>query len=394
MMKLSSNMILFLLTVVLVLLAFVHKELLRDKFVIPAPTGAYRVGYQERVLMDSARVASTSSSGYRNLIVSLYYPTTECEGESVSYLSPESPVVHNLAQVLGLPEKSLKHIAEGKTHSYLNAPVADVDELPVVLFSHSINGMRGQNTYLVEELASHGYLVASIEHDGYSIGSVFPDGVVGDFLKHDVLQDVSAGGEIIDLWSEDQLFVYEQLQQLNNKGKLFSRQINLGKAGLVGHAFGGAASFNTVTVSDVFESAVNLDGFYFGENYTKGTYKPLLEIRAEPRPAEEMKPRQLEQVGMSRQEYQTMMFDEWNRRINYYAKGVIYRYALHGAKHLSFTDLVLAVPFKRLLLGDCKYYHNETRVLVKAFFDHTLKGASFGLIGSSSLAEPIHAVSA
>ena len=65
------------------------------------------------------------------------------------------------------------------THARLEGPIASHGHpFPVLLFNPAWTGRRTQNTFLAEELASHGYIVAGIDHT-YNSGPVaFPDGRV------------------------------------------------------------------------------------------------------------------------------------------------------------------------------------------------------------------------
>jgi platelet-activating factor acetylhydrolase len=45
-----------------------------------------------------------------------------------------------------------------------NAPPAPIDELPAVVFSHGLGGIRTTYSSVCSDLASHGYVVAAIEH--------------------------------------------------------------------------------------------------------------------------------------------------------------------------------------------------------------------------------------
>ncbi len=60
-----------------------------------------------------------------------------------------------------------------------NAPLTDAAaNRPVVIYSHGYTSFLGQNTALMEELASHGYIVYSAQHTYDSSPVVFPNGDV------------------------------------------------------------------------------------------------------------------------------------------------------------------------------------------------------------------------
>jgi predicted dienelactone hydrolase len=47
---------------------------------------------------------------------------------------------------------------------------------PVLIFSHGLTGFRNQNTFEVEELASHGYIIVGIDHTYDAAATIFTDG--------------------------------------------------------------------------------------------------------------------------------------------------------------------------------------------------------------------------
>ena len=353
--------------ILLVILIGIYE--VRYGFKIPEPTGPHPVGVKDLIMTDSSRESHEKG---RRLLVRLYYPVAAASGTRVPYF-PDPGIANNLAEMMDVPLFTVSHLKYGRTNATFDPAPAILSNLPLIIFSHGLNGMRAQNTYLLEDLASHGYLVAGIEHHGFSIGSIFPDGTLGEYSKKNELSHPDAGRDIITTWSKDQEFVHNQLIELNNQNKLFQEKQNLGKTGLLGHSFGGATSFHTVSLENNFTAAINMDGFYFGKDPKAGTNKPIMEIRAEPLAAIHMNKKQLKSAGLTPEIYEDMMFTQWEERFREYAQGEAYRYVFKGANHLSFTDLVLGVPFKSILMKDHDFYHKKTRMLVKDFFDKTLK---------------------
>src|SRR5581483_7569872 len=82
------------------------------------------------------------------------------------------------------------HLASVRTHAAPMVPVAGAEaRYPIVLFSPSWTGRRGQNTVQAEELASHGFVVVGIDHPFATDLTVFPDGrhartTLGEFLDY------------------------------------------------------------------------------------------------------------------------------------------------------------------------------------------------------------------
>jgi platelet-activating factor acetylhydrolase isoform II len=73
---------------------------------------------------------------------------------------------------------NLKHIT---TNAIPSAPVAapmadDEPGYPVLIYLEGLGGFRQMNTFLVEELVSHGYVVVAIDQPYTATDVVFPDG--------------------------------------------------------------------------------------------------------------------------------------------------------------------------------------------------------------------------
>ena len=71
------------------------------------------------------------------------------------------------------------HLNQVQTNSYRNAMIAHrAQSYPVIIYSHSFNGLNTENSILFEQLASHGYVVLSIAHSYEAIVSISPDGEI------------------------------------------------------------------------------------------------------------------------------------------------------------------------------------------------------------------------
>ena len=103
---------------------------------------------------------------------------------------PATPDHQPLASYRRRRETTLlsSYMAVLKTHSYTDAAVATVGApFPVLLFNPAWAGHRTQNTYQVEDLASHGFIVVGVDHTYNSGPLAFPDGrVIGPTDTHDI----------------------------------------------------------------------------------------------------------------------------------------------------------------------------------------------------------------
>ena len=128
---------------------------------------------------------------------------------------------------------------------------------------------------------------------------------------------------------------------------------------------------------------MNLDGFYYGRNFTKGFEQPFMEIRSQPAPADKVTETDLKMSHLSRQRWKWIWFDEWDRRVKAYTRNLkdsYYSYTIEGADHFSFCDIPLMTPFPNLLAPRLSRIHALTNEYTLAFFDQELRGIGSNLL--------------
>jgi dienelactone hydrolase len=281
-----------------------------------------------------------------------------------------------MARYARFKELSLAHsyFAAIRTNSILNAPIAtEGAPYPVLLFGHRWGGSRTQNTFLAEELASHGYVVVATDHPLNAVRVQLSDGSVVRSDRADALSNLehttpdaikAVWGKELDLWLADDTFVLGKLEQNNNGW--FANRLDLTRIGAFGHSFGGSASLNLLGRDPRVKSAVNLDGWTF-QGLDHRTTQPILlvyeGIAAIPHP----------QTGV---EGALNSGDMANVEANLKQYGGI-RTFVTGTQHLDFTDQTLFSPLQRLIAtgpipGDRA--REITRGLVLGFFEQTLRG--------------------
>lgn len=354
------------------------------------PSGPYKVGTSGMEVTDTTRIedALPGEQRSRRLILQFWYPAEKIKGAETANYHPNPDHFNRDVKKLfsSIPQLLLKRLSKSKTNSLVNAPLSvSENNYPVLVFSHGMDGMRFLNTFQMEELASHGYIVVSIEHSFAASGTVFKDGSTGAVLPYELMEDETFGNAIVNKWSADQVFVINQLEKLNQQpGTMFSGKLNMKELGVFGFSFGGAVSTNTLVLDKRIKAGVNLDGFYYGENYSKGFEQPFMEIRSQPAAPEKVTEKELQMSHLTRERWKYIWFDEWNKRLTSYAKNGYFSYTINGANHFSFCDLPLIAPFKWLLAPKAGRIHDLTNQYTLAFFNKQLKG-----IETALLAEPV-----
>jgi predicted dienelactone hydrolase len=231
---------------------------------LPAPTGNFRVATKTIHLVDESRAETflPNEKKHRELMVQFWYPA-----ETAGPAAPYDP----------LPEPGgMRKFFVGKieTNSSLDAPAAQGGKpFPVLIFSPQWDGQRWQNTALAEELASHGFIVAGIDHPFGSAVTMFPDGrtVHADSsLAIDFSTDAASAkflenaGAQLQLRSRDVRFVLDQIEKLNAADGWLSGRVDLRRAGVFGHSFGGAVAAEVCVQDARFRAGLNMDGCLFG----------------------------------------------------------------------------------------------------------------------------------
>ena len=266
---------------------------------LPAPTGQYSVGTQDFGLTDDSRkgVLGAPDGDPRKLLVRVWYPAETTEGFSLKpYISKAEALSINAITVGGVPFSN--HMVHVETNSYEGAPIVEgASNLPVVYFSHGYTSFAGQNTVLMEELASRGYLVYSVQHSLDSIDTILPNGdVIPTYPKliEELMEAYPEGstdsmtGETLDVrrkatiegfnfgveknirvatastseWAFDRVFV----QEILSSGEVEDRLLDIVKAGdytHVGHSgmsFGGTTSGSVCLDDPNCAAFINMDG--------------------------------------------------------------------------------------------------------------------------------------
>ena len=214
------------------------------------PSGPYAIGTFSFYRVDSNRreIYSDDPNTQRELLMQIWYPASpNPDDERAAYMANSNIFGPALADFFSLPSFMFNHLNLPQTSAFADAPLAVGDETyPVILFSHGLNGFRGQGTTMVQELASHGYVVATVDHTYGNVVSVFPDGR-SVFRSPDLFDEMGdpphTGQTLVQVWAQDLAFMLDELTLLNEgvEGGLNGR-LELSHVGVFGHSTGGGAT--------------------------------------------------------------------------------------------------------------------------------------------------------
>lgn len=382
--KVKRNVILTLSIMLASLIGYTVLEV-NAKAKFDKPTGPYAVSAKGYEWTDETRI-DPETKRPRRLLVHAWYPTDHIGSKKMPYHPNPDELATTLSELYGIPTFLINKLAKSSVHSFENAPLsAQKARFPVLIFSHGWNGTRFQNTYQMQELASHGYVIFSLEHSFSAAGTLFSDGSKGGIIAFEDIHKDSINERWLQVWSADQIFALNQIERLNQEDMTFKNGLNLSKVGVFGHSFGGNAAANTLTLDQRFKAGINLDGYYFGKQPGSQFVQPFLEVRAPWLGLDDMSDEQLQKnYMMNRQEIDELLAN-WDIRIKEYASNGYTKVEMPGANHMSFSDFTLMFPFKWLLAPKAKDHHRLSNKVVKAFFDHHLLGKALDFPKSEQL---------
>lgn len=389
---------------------------------LPSPSGEFPVGTRSFELTDVSRpgILAADSDELRRLLIKVWYPASNVAGiEPRPYFTEAEAktIGSSLGRLVAGAPFLFRYIKHSMTNSYPDAALLEnAKDLPVVMYSHGYTAHAGQNTALMEELASHGYVVYSIQHTYDSSDTIFPN---GDVLSTDpaLLKSLKSGKELssaerkayvgktfgeryegqvqakqesiknkeristqsVQVWMDDRLFVLNTLQQGTVPASVSEvvSASNFDRTGEMGMSFGGSITGVLCMEDTRCAAAVNLDGG--GYNSTplgKNMPVPFLMLYSDFKNIvqyaggdENAPARGFNDFSYERLELTGMRND-------------VYRMMVKDVKHLGVTDLPLLAqnPLGSLLFGaiDGQAIIQIQNEFVRSFFDAHLLGKDAG----------------
>lgn len=363
----------------LLLAASVGLSWMLPMFRLPKPTGPYPVGTTILYFKDASRVedASSTPGQPRELMVQLWYPAGATSNRLAGYRQ---------ARETSLSSSYQSAIA---TNSRRDAPVASMGApFAVILFNHGWGGRRTNDTFLTEELASHGYVVASIDHTYNASLVAFPDGrqVHGNAAGEIGDPEGSTPEQVRAIWDKelakqeaDERFVLDRLEAMSQAAATpWSGKLNTHQAGAMGHSFGGSAATDICALDPRVRASINMDGWFFGAIRARGANQPLMFMdTSEDYVGTPPDPNAKVSAALDAADSADLL-----QSMRSYGGYVV---TFQGAQHEDFTDQGLVSPLRRFShSGRIPARQMETivRAYVVAFFDQTLRGEHPGILNA------------
>ncbi|MCX5096452.1 Tat pathway signal protein [Streptomyces sp. NBC_00365] len=359
---------------------------------LPIPTGRYKVSEVPLHLVDHSRPDPwQTGQNYRELMVSVYYPTTHAAGHPAApYMLPSAAahfdsVTTNDYLGMNLPTGQVNWAAT-VTHVVQGAPVADGDgKRPVLIYSPGLGEPRTWGATLVADLASRGYVVVTIDNTYESPEVQFPNGSLATMVTP---TDPDAFiKKSLAVRTTDTSFVLDQLGLLNagqnpdvDGQRLpngLAGALNLSKIGMFGHSLGGSTAATAMDADPRISAGIDMDGNL--TNYD-GTLMPVAE-HGLARPFLLMGKDGTTDTGPGWQAFRAHT-PSWTRQLT-----------LRGSEHASFTDAEALLPQLGLppatrtenigTIDPATAIHTN-EAYVSAYFDHWLRGRCGQLLDGPS----------
>lgn len=243
-----------------------------SKIPLPALSGSFEVGTVTIEMTDASTIDPFTQAS-RTILVQAFYPAINASDYPLEpYMGPATAAFYE--NYFHIPNGSLSTL---QTNSHTGAPISNVSEPGVIIFSSGLGASRRVYTALVEDLASHGFIVISIDHPFEADIVEFSDGSVILSVLPETPTDADIA-QFTDIRMKDTLFTLNALRTIVYSTLGVERETPLGGIGIFGHSFGGAIAANVMLVKKCVVAGINMDGMLRGPVVDAGLDRPFLLI--------------------------------------------------------------------------------------------------------------------
>ena len=254
-----------------------------SEFNYPSFSGEYPVATIEMTVTDNSRIelfankAIEHNTTPRRFNIRFYYPSAKADlddGTAIKYLDKENtnklPVISETAwaNLIGPQKRKGKMLRYSNYENAFwdiktNQKVSDKQtDFPLLIFSHGYGYSPEAYSALSAELASQGYIVISINHTfGANPTKLFGKKAETQWANKLPTENI---GQYLPIWSDDQIFVIEELYRLNTEiNSPFYGRLNLSQLGIFGHSYGGASAYLSASRDPRIKAIMDIDGTLF-----------------------------------------------------------------------------------------------------------------------------------
>ncbi|TVY23900.1 putative 1-alkyl-2-acetylglycerophosphocholine esterase [Lachnellula hyalina] len=220
-------------------------------FIPPTLTGSLPIG------VVSYELNNTSMNPVRDLMVSIYYPSSEELCKNTTLAPDFSPVFATWADGwFAVPNGSDATMVQ---RAY-NSPPIDNSHYPVLFFSPGYGNSRLLYNGAAQDIASNGYIVVSMDHPNDTDFTVYPDGRTASYVEDDT-ESLEFYAPFMLKRASDVIFILDHLEENAHKTiPGLKTPFNTSKVGVLGHSLGGATASQVMANDTRFIAGINMDG--------------------------------------------------------------------------------------------------------------------------------------
>jgi dienelactone hydrolase len=342
---------------------------------LPPPAGPFQVG---TVLWGIDPGSLPLARGGCPVSVQIWYPAEPGSGDGRAPYRPDGASVFSAARWV-------------RTSATLNAAVSSQrSRYPVVMYLPAWDGSQGENTVLVQDLASRGFIVAAIGYDDPACAGVErsardPPSTGIDLSSQSAFEHtVAVAHQKIERVANAVSRVIDGLETLDRTDPTgrFRGRLDLDRMGAVGYSLGGAIATQLCWRDDRLKAAVNIDGWLFDAAPGGWIEQPFMIISDDTPPATST------DIGSPdpATRFSAILNDTDARRVSsqFAKRGGVYLVVV-GSEHGDFADSVY-LRRRALLLGP-KANGGAIRNAADysaAFFEQILNGKASPLFSNPS----------
>lgn len=195
--------------------------------------GPHPVGVRTMVLVDGSR-RDEYANGPRTLVTEIWYPATSKarKGDTTNFGDFFGEYQAEAGQVAAHFGSTLEEINKRYTSIGVRDAPLQRGKYPLLVFSHGNGGLRHQNVFQVDHLASHGYVIVSADHTGNAAVTPLPDKALP--------YDRGGRGRSAKNRPLDASFLISHFLAASKSSRGWLRgSLDPEKIGVLGHSFGG-----------------------------------------------------------------------------------------------------------------------------------------------------------
>lgn len=237
------------------------------------PTGQYQVGFRDFHWINQNTCPDFNYNGKNSsdfsiankkycheILARIYYPSASKNRLGSPYYPPYiKSEQESFKKIPSVSQDNIRKLSRLRSFSIENDEIIKGKKFPVLLFSPGLGFSAQMYENIITELVSHGYIVIGIGTPFINLVELPNNHIIKTVeIKSPASREQEQ--KLVDLSSQDFIYVFEKIHSLHNSNLLFS-MMDLSHIGLFGHSIGARAEEDIVkSHSNWFQALAALDG--------------------------------------------------------------------------------------------------------------------------------------